>query len=465
MVILPSSVTGSPRHMHEYSQDAMTYVRHFGRPDLFITFTCNSSWREIQENLLPGQTPVDRHDLIARVFKQKLTKLMGVICKGNIFGETQCWLYSIEWQKRGLPHAHILFWLKEKIHSTDVDKVISAELPDPTADPLLHELVTKNMMHGPCGKLNRNSPCMVDGKCTKRYPRALLQETQTGDDGYPLYKRRKPNDGGFTTKIKMRSDNGHQEIEIDNQWVVPYSPLLLKMFQAHINVEWCHSVQSIKYVLKYVHKGSDQAVFQVQKEKKMMDEVEAFQLGRYISSNEAVWRILGMPIHERYPTVVHLSVHLENGQRVYFNVDNFHPENLLEPPRTTLTAFFVLCQNDDFAKTLLYCDVPKYYTWQTSGKTWQRRKQGIPVEGHPGIRASDALGRVYTIHPSTEACFHLRILLHVVKGPTSYNALKTVNGHLFATFREACQERGLLENDQHWDSALSEAGASQSPHR
>jgi len=394
MVILPSSVTGSPRHMHEYSQDAMTYVRHFGRPDLFITFTCNSSWREIQENLLPGQTPVDRHDLIARVFKQKLTKLMGVICKGNIFGETQCWLYSIEWQKRGLPHAHILFWLKEKIHSTDVDKVISAELPDPTADPLLHELVTKNMMHGPCGKLNRNSPCMVDGKCTKRYPRA-----------------------------------------------------------------------SIKYVLKYVHKGSDQAVFQVQKEKKMMDEVEAFQLGRYISSNEAVWRILGMPIHERYPTVVHLSVHLENGQRVYFNVDNFRPENLLEPPRTTLTAFFVLCQNDDFAKTLLYCDVPKYYTWQTSGKTWQRRKQGIPVKGHPGIRASDVLGRVYTIHPSTEACFHLRILLHVVKGPTSYNALKTVNGHLFATFREACQERGLLENDQHWDLALSEAGASQSPHR
>ena len=77
----------------------------------------------------------------------------------------------------------------------------------------------------------------------------------------------------------------------------------------------------------------------------MMDEVEAFQLGRYISSNEAVWRILGMPIHERYPTVVHLSVHLENGQRVYFNVDNFRPENLLEPPRTTLTAFFVLCQN------------------------------------------------------------------------------------------------------------------------
>lgn len=41
VVILPSSYTGSPRHMHEYAQDAMTYVQNFVRPDFFITFTCN----------------------------------------------------------------------------------------------------------------------------------------------------------------------------------------------------------------------------------------------------------------------------------------------------------------------------------------------------------------------------------------------------------------------------------------
>lgn len=47
MVILPASYTGSPRHMHEYAQDGMTYVRKYGRPDLFITFTCNLKWPEI----------------------------------------------------------------------------------------------------------------------------------------------------------------------------------------------------------------------------------------------------------------------------------------------------------------------------------------------------------------------------------------------------------------------------------
>ncbi|KAI8779517.1 hypothetical protein BgiBS90_020499 [Biomphalaria glabrata] len=76
MVILPSSVTGSPRHMHV---DAMTCVRNSGRPDLFITFTCNPAWSEIKETLLEEQKPTDHHDILARVFKRELTKMMDII--------------------------------------------------------------------------------------------------------------------------------------------------------------------------------------------------------------------------------------------------------------------------------------------------------------------------------------------------------------------------------------------------
>ncbi|XP_043865136.1 uncharacterized protein LOC122757337 [Drosophila mojavensis] len=71
LTILPATYTGSPRHMHEYAQDAMTYVRHYGRPDLFITFTCNPKWIEIIQLLLPGQTSSDRHDITARVFNSR----------------------------------------------------------------------------------------------------------------------------------------------------------------------------------------------------------------------------------------------------------------------------------------------------------------------------------------------------------------------------------------------------------
>ncbi|KAI8764115.1 ATP-dependent DNA helicase pif1 [Biomphalaria glabrata] len=49
------------------------------------------------------------------------------------------------------------------------------------------------------------------------------------------------------------------------------------------------------------------------------------------------------------------------------------------------------------------------------------------------------------------------MLLHVVKGPTSFTNLKTVEGVVCQTFRETCQRRGMLDNDEHWEVALAEA--------
>lgn len=402
---------------------------------------------------MPGQSANDRHDVIARVFRLKVKKLMTVITKGRVFGEVQCFMYSIEWQKRGLPHAHILLWLKDKLRPDQIDKIISAEIPDPNNDKALYDIVMKNMIHGPCGAENPQCPCMKDR--TKKFPRNLLKETLHNENGYPMYRRRAPEDGGRTASVKLR--NGSQ-VSVDNSWVVPYSPVLLKTFNAHINVEACGSVRAIKYICKYINKGSDQAIFNFRSSESSnpVDEVQTFQSGRYVSSNEAVWRLLGFPLHERHPTVTHLSVHLENGERIYFNENNFH-QRVTTPPKTTLTAFFDLCRSDEFAKTLLYVQVPRYYTWDAGRKCWKRRIQGSAVLDWPGVKSGDALGRVYTVHVSNIECFCLRLLLHHVRGPTSFNDLKNYNGQTFVTFREACETRGLLENDNHWDSTLEEA--------
>ena len=71
IVILPSTFAGLPRNMMQHYQDAMGIVRKFGKPDLFITMTCNPNWREVRENLQPDQQPSDRPDLTARVFDMK----------------------------------------------------------------------------------------------------------------------------------------------------------------------------------------------------------------------------------------------------------------------------------------------------------------------------------------------------------------------------------------------------------
>ena len=457
LVILPSSFTGGPRYMNRRVQDAFCYVRKYGRPDLFITFTTNPKWEEITSSLLPGQFSYDRHDIIARVFHLKLKLLMNLLTKEKIFGHILCFTYSVEWQKRGLPHAHILLWLQDKIRPNDVNKVISAEIPNPNEDQTLHNIVKTHMIHGPCGTFNFNSPCMKDGRCTKRYPRAFLEETQSGEDGYPKYRRRSPAQGGHTTEIRSRG----QEVIVDNRWVVPYSPVLSKTFSAHINVEICSSVESIKYVLKYIHKGDDRATFGVRNER---DEVTRFQSGRYISSSESVWRILNFPIHQHHPPVVHLDVHLEGGQRVYFDINNVR-QQLENPRQTTLLSFFKLCETDNFAKTLLYEEVPSYYTYECNGQrgSFNRRKRGIPVEGVAGVFRDHVIGRVYTVHPNNTECFYLRMLLFIVRGPTSFAALKKVNEIEYPSFQAACRVRGLLDDDQHWDNALREACVSNSP--
>ncbi|GFW76678.1 uncharacterized protein TNCV_4943951 [Trichonephila clavipes] len=150
-----------------------------------------------------------------------------------------------------------------------------------------------------------------------------------------------------------------------------------------------------------------------------IDEVTQYQAGRYISSNEAVWRILSFPIHERSPAVVHLAVHLEIGQHVYLTAKNVQ-QIALSPPATTLTAFFTLCQNDAFAKTLLYSEVPTYYMWNVSRKLFEQHKRGEQVIEQPGIFKEKTIGRLYTVHPNQDECFFLHMLLVNVPGPVSF---------------------------------------------
>lgn len=258
-------------------------------------------------------------------------------------------MFYVFWQKRGLPHVHILLWLQQRITPDKLDSVVSAEIPDPDQESYLYAIIKANISHGPCGTLNNKSPCMKAGSCSKKFPRPFLRETQTGEDSYPKYRRRAPQDGGFTVEVGGMT--------IDNRWVVPYNPVLSRTVEAHINVEYCNSVKSIKYICKYVNKGSDQATFALENDR---DEVRLYESGRYISSSEAVWRILSFPIHERFQTVFHLAIHLENGQRVYFNKDDSHRlTNIISnPPKTTLLAFFDLCKVDCFSKTLLYVQFP-----------------------------------------------------------------------------------------------------------
>ena len=147
--------------MMQNYQDAMAIVRMKDKPDLFITMTCNPNWREIRDNLLPDQQALYRPDICARVFHLKKEYLISLISKKKYFGEVSAHVHVVEFQKRGLPHAHILVTIKNgyKLSTeNDIDKYISAEIPDSETDPVLYNTVINNMIHGPC-----DSRCIIEG--------------------------------------------------------------------------------------------------------------------------------------------------------------------------------------------------------------------------------------------------------------------------------------------------------------
>ncbi|KAJ3708363.1 hypothetical protein LUZ61_012068 [Rhynchospora tenuis] len=303
-IILPPSHTGGPRYMFQNYQDAIAVCRHLGPPHLFITFTCNPAWPEITRNLFPGQQPSDRPDLVSRVFRMKLNQMTEDIRGGEFFGPV----------------------------SGSIDRVISAELPDPDIDPDAYSLVSQFMVHGPCGPARPRSPCMQNGNCSKHFPKRYHDATIMTDDGVVLYRRR---DQGITVE-----KNG---VVLDNRY----------------------SLQQV-------------------------------------ASNPII-------------------------------------------QRTKLTAWFELNAADATARNLTYPEVTRLYTWHDNGKFWQLRQSGY------------RLARMAFIPPGAGEAYFVRTLLNCVRGARSFTKLRTVNGTVYPTFKEACNALGLLEDNSEWLSTMQEA--------
>jgi PIF1-like helicase/Helitron helicase-like domain at N-terminus/Helicase len=439
---LPSSCTGSPRYMYEKFKDTVHTCEKFGGPHLFVTVTCNPKWIEIEEELVEGQSAFERPELLVRVFKIKLDRIIKDIMNGVVFGKATFHVHVIEFQKRMLPHAHIAIGLAKneplsEYNPEKIDEYIYAELPDRIKNPQLFEVITKHNLHYPCDQVRAS--CLDNSNiCSKHFPKAICEETHRDEDGWVQYRRR----NGVTFKKKYRG----RWVTYTNQHVVPYNPYLSMKYNCHINVEYVNSIHPIKYLFTYFYKGPPMASASL---KNPNDEVEKYLTGRYMTACEALWRILGFPLVYRNVPVMPLPVHLPERERIVFG-DSVRPKDIQMNSETKLTEFFIFCRENN-AK-IVYDDITKYATWSIA-----KDKNGSVMKNRDGFikriwkkreRETNQLGRIQPVSTKCMETFCLRLLLKKVQGPKSFQQLKKYNGQRFDTYQRAAKERGLLKSDE-----------------
>ena len=237
-IYLPSSFLGSKRWVSNQIADSLAIAEMLGNPTFFVTMTCNTQWPEIQSRLLLGQTFTNVPVIVARVFKRKLTLLLKALKTMFINTGKQIYsIHSVEFQKRGLPHAHILMKYGSSCHNpNDIDSIISAEMP---LNPDDANLVRTFMLHHhsshdrPLSKYCQWE--LPDGsrKCHFGYPRPLQPATTIDNEGRIHYRWR------------LRGD----------EMVVPHCLPLLCKFRCHINFIVSSTSHIFQYLFKYIHKG------------------------------------------------------------------------------------------------------------------------------------------------------------------------------------------------------------------
>jgi hypothetical protein len=245
-------------------------------------------------------------------------------------------------------------------------------------------------------------------------------------------------------------------IELDNRWVVSHNVYLSTKYDAHINVEVCNNIRAIKYLFKYVYKGHDRATIEISCqsdnaiEGNMVEtnEIKKYLDCYYVSALEVAWRIFKFDMQERFPIVERLQYHLPNMQMVLFNDDDDLQEvaTRLAISRTMLTEWFKTNQESEVAQSFTFDQFPHQWVWNPKLKRWTLRKRGF------------AIGHMYYAHPTSGEHYYLRMLLNCIKGATSYEHLRIVDGREHDTLKDACIAMGLFANDNEWDQALEEVG-------
>ncbi|KAJ6038891.1 hypothetical protein N7460_007608 [Penicillium canescens] len=443
---IPAGFMGSRAWASDQVADSLAIARQLAKPSLFLTMTTNPNWPEIQSQLLPGQHFTDIPAVVCRAFHGRLCGLKAFMREK--FGGLLYEICVTEFQKRGLPHAHLVVKLQHELPLSQLDGFICAELPDPDEDPALHAAIGRFHMHSQNHLDRSTSRCNRDGRCIYEYPQPINNQTYMDDLGRVHYRRRKQED----------------------RWVTPHVPALVHLLDCHIYADVCSTATIFLYLFKYLFKGPDRARFGIRAlhdaradgEDDQIDEFRDYMNARYLSSSEAVYRILNFHTVSKRPGVRCLSVHLEGK-----NLGRMHDRNqpgysemsdlLWYFKRPSTETFSGLKYTEFFSLYYLETvplDVP-LHRGQTLIATVTTEKGPCQKVLRRRVR-QPIITRLQTLPLRLKETFYLRALLQV-RPANSFEDVRTIRGHCYPTYQEAATELGLFQDNHEAVYAMNEA--------
>jgi hypothetical protein len=466
----------SPQYQQRKYADALAMTRKLGAPTFMITVTANPRWPDyLAACQLACTDPEKSPHLICRVFMLKLNMLMHDLTKAKsdgtaMFGKCAAYVVSVEYQKRGNPHAHILLWIDKEdteVTADFVDRYVSARIPDPK-DKDLHTAVLRHNVHLCGGTMQTvcrdpNKPNKV--QCSRHFPQRECLNTQIGI-GFVRYKRLSNKSGS-----RVATKNSRPITDLD---IVPYNPFLLLKWDGHSNVEAVATQGTPGYAIKYVLKGGSKVFVEILKmglkdnpyvQKKNgkieIDESRYFFSMSYVSIHEAFMNLFSYGPFFLSHVVTWLGVHLEKDigietvageqlEHLKYRVDN------LGVRYSRLTAYFCYC-NENPDTDLTYADFNEFFNYNS--KTFSYR---------PYKQTRKRIVALYEVNVRNIQLLALRTILLVKKCVKSFEDAAThidAETGIATTFRSedgeydyvaAACAMGLMESDLIWRKALDQ---------
>ena len=311
-----------------------------------------------------------------------------------------------------------------------------------------------------------DSRCITEGRCSKNFPKPFRSKTfSIESDNCVSYRRRSPEEvGEFEVRTKKSNALGIHKMGIDNSWIVPYSPDLLRKLRTHMNVELCISiVGSIKYLFKYVRKGSDQQQLRpTDGQNESIGKGVPPLMKHGTTKMRDMFRLLKRHGGFFFPMVGHetsverLEVHLKGHHTVFCKEGEHENARTLGREKSTkLIASFAANHKFKNAKSILYVEYPKYLTWEKAKMIWRpRAKSNVRSKSSENYEFStcstSVIGSMYDICPREVERYFLQTLLLRKSGATYFADMRLHEGVQHPNYRDICCSMGLLSDDAEW---------------